>query len=83
MLLCKDYKEKAVEKHHIFGGPKRSASEEMGLYVYLCHAHHTEGPDAVHLNESVSRILKEKAQAEYEKTHTREEFISRIHKNYL
>ena len=37
-----------LDEHHVFGGPNRKNSEEYGLKVYLCHAHHIYGPEAVH-----------------------------------
>lgn len=83
MKLHDDYSQKYVEEHHIFGGPLRNASEAAGFKVYLCPEHHRNGLEAVHQNESISRTLKAAAQQEYEKNHSREEFLSLIHKNYL
>ncbi len=72
-----------LETHHIFGGPNRRISEEHGFKVKLCISHHRTGPDAVHRNIKSARLLQRDAQREYEKTHTREQFMALIGRNYL
>ena len=72
-----------LEKHHIFEGPRRNASEETGAWVWLCHAHHTADPHSAHMSGYVNRRLKEIAQKRFEKTHTRGEFMAIFHENYL
>lgn len=72
------------EEHHIFpGNPGRKLSEAEGLKVYLCIDHHRTGPEAVHNNHSVSRILQQDAQRAYEKNNSREQFMKLFGKNYL
>ena len=44
--------------------------------------HHEHGPDAVHVNHEMARILQADAQETYEQTHTREEWMERIGRNY-
>lgn len=85
MKLDNDYSQKRhLQEHHIFNGnPNRSISEAEGFKVYLCLEHHTVGPAAVHNNHENMRILQQDAQREYEKTHTREEFMGMIGRNYL
>ena len=64
-----DYGRKPVQKHHIvFGRGNRQISEELGLTVYLCDQHHEHGPDAVHVNHEMARILQADAQEVYEQT---------------
>lgn len=77
------YTVRNLQEHHIFGGPNRSISEAEGLKCWLCLKHHTQGPEAVHNNISNMRILQQDAQQAYEKTHTREEFVRLIGRNYL
>ena len=72
-----------LQEHHIFGGPNRPVSEAEGLKCWLCLEHHTRGPEAVHNNIRNMRILQQDAQQAYEKTHTREEFVRLIGRNYL
>lgn len=81
--LYEDYGRKPVQKHHVvFGWGNRQISEELGLTVYLCDQHHEHGPDAVHVNHEMARILQADAQETYEQTHTREEWMERIGRNY-
>jgi hypothetical protein len=72
-----------LENHHIFGGPYRKKSEKYGFVITLCHRQHNEPPDGVHHNRANSNELKRMAQTEYEKTHSRTEFISEFGKSYL
>ena len=84
MLLKNDYTQKITEEHHIFfGNPGRRLSEEHGLKVDLCLEHHRIGSEAVHNNRKNDLILKRIAQAQYERTHTREEFRETFGKSYL
>ena len=72
-----------TQEHHIFGGPNRQISEAEGLKVYLCLAHHIDGPEAVHNNHKNMRLLQKDGQRAYECSHTREEFMERFGRNYL
>lgn len=79
-----DYSEKQVlHKHHAFGGPLRSMSEEQGFFVWLCPYHHVMGRDAVHNNPAVNRILQQQIQRMYEASHTRREFMQLAGRSYL
>lgn len=72
-----------VELHHIFFGTKdRKVSDHEGFTVLLCPYHH-RGPKGPHLNREADLWLKRKAQAKYEETHTREEFMALIGRGYL
>ena len=82
-LLDQKYMARGLQEHHIFGGPNRTVSEAEGLKCWLCLKHHTQGPEAVHNNIQNARILQQKAQQAYEKTHTREEFVRLIGRNYM
>ena len=67
-----------------FFGKNRKNSDKNGFVVWLCEAHH-RGTYGVHgkLGEYLDLKLKRECQAKYEETHTREEFMSIIGKNYL
>lgn len=71
----------ASDLHHIFGGRNRQTSDRLGLTVHLCREHHREVHD--NPNHGLDAILKKEAQAEFEKTHTREEFIRVFGKSYI
>ena len=72
-----------LQSQHIFGGFNRDNSEAEGLKVYLCLAHHTEGPEAVHKNAKIMRMLQKDGQQAFEEEHSREEFMLKFGKNYL
>lgn len=72
-----------LEEHHIFGGSNRKKSEANGFKVYLCHQHHNEPPDGVHHNREKRLKLQRACQERYEQTHSREEFMRLIGRNYL
>lgn len=73
-----------LERHHIFGGSRRKASEKYGFTVYLCREHHTEPPDGVHHNREKSDHLKRRAQEQFELYYgDRDEFRKVFGKSYL
>lgn len=72
-----------LEEHHIFGGANRRISERNGFKVWLCHRDHNEPPNGVHFNKQRADKLKAHCQRKFEETHTREEFISLIGRNYI
>ena len=83
-LLYGDYHTKTVEEHHIIHGTAgRQKSEELGLKVNLCIPHHRTGKDAVHNGGEADLLLKQEAQRAYERTHTREEWMREVGKNFL
>lgn len=72
-----------LEKHHVFAGTaNRRISDRLGLWVYLCHNCHT-GTDGAQYDPGKNRHLKQEAQKAFERTHTREEWMRLIRKNYL
>lgn len=82
--LNNDFRKKYTEEHHIlFGSGQRDISEAEGLKVDLCPEHHRTGPEAVHNNRDMRELVCRAAQEEYEKTHTREEWMEISRKNYL
>lgn len=84
MKLKGDYRRyPVVHEHHVYGGANRQISEAEGMKVYLCPEHHVIGEAAVHNNQENMRIIQKEGQREYEKTHSREEFINRFGRNYL
>lgn len=72
-----------LHRHHIYAGVNRKTSEAEGFTCWLCQEHHTVGRSAVHNNIDMMRYLQMKCQEEYEKTHSREEFMQLLHRNYL
>lgn len=73
-----------LEEHHIFfGNPRRKISEKNGFKVNLCpYCHRIDGVSP-HKNRNNDLMLKRLCQREFEKTHSREEFIKLVGRNYL
>jgi len=75
-----------LEEHHIYYGVTglREISERNGFKVWLARPLHTGYLTGIHGgNHSLDLRLKEDCQREYEKTHTREEFVQIIGRSYL
>ena len=75
----------SLHKHHIFfGSGQREISERCGFWVYLKPELH-EGEYGVHGRDGhqLDLRLKRECQRKYEKTHSREEFMALIGRNYL
>ena len=69
-----------LHKHHCINGGLRSWADREGLWVYLREDIHRELHDR---NPALERELKRVAQYCYERTHSREEWMSHVRKNYL
>lgn len=78
--LCGSFRQ--LEQHHIFGASNRKKSTKYGYVITLCHNCHNE-KGGVHDNKATRIALKQMAQTEFEKTHTRDEFISEFGKSYI
>ena len=75
-----------LDKHHIFGESNRRKSDQLGLYVYLCHDRcHIFGKHAVHNDPTVMDELHKYGQkkAMRENGWTVREFMMEFGKNYL
>jgi len=73
-----------LEEHHIFKGYNRKYSENYGLKVKLCPTCH-RSEQGIHGRDGakLDRRLKVEFQGLFEKTHSREEFMKLIGKNYI
>lgn len=79
-----DHRVKPTERHHvIYGNGMREVSEAQGWVVYLCNEHHRNAPYAVHNCRATREKLCRIIQLKYEETHTREEWMAIVGKNYL
>lgn len=72
--FCGKYS-KHLDLHEIFGGNNRKRSILNNFVKKLCRECHS--------NEKVIARLRIEIQKEYEKTHTREDFINLIGKSYI
>lgn len=71
-----------LHRHHVFPGSNRQRSEKHGMCVWLCFDHHT-GDHGVHNDPALDKMIRAWAQTQFEKTHTREEFIKIFRRSYL
>lgn len=73
-----------LHDHHIFfGSSNRKNSERHGLKVWLCGYHHNMSSAGVHFNRALDLELKQLAQSEFEKTHSRAVFRKIFGKSWL
>lgn len=80
--MCR--KEGRTELHHIYYGKNRKISDKNGFVVHLCRRCHREENGVHGKNGHLMDIfLKRMCQMEFERTHTRAEFMALIGKNYL
>ena len=76
-------KQYGLECHHVFGGvANRRISEQYGLKVWLCHDCHT-GTEGAQYDSEKNLYLKQMAQLAFEQTHTHDEWMRIIRKNYI
>lgn len=70
---------------YISGRGSGTSQKPGGFKVYLCRQHHIHagGPEAVHRNHETCLIIQQDVQRRFEETHTREEFMALIGRNYL
>lgn len=85
MILHNDDSRKEVlhEHHVIHGWANRRLSEKYGLKVYLCLFHHEIGPEAVHQNDRINKMLKAYAQRAFEKKWPEKDFYEIFKKKYI
>lgn len=71
--------------HHIYKAANRKISDQNGFIVHLCPDCHTLKTDSVHGKEGHLKdiYLMKTCQIEYEKKHSRQEFMKLIGCNYL
>lgn len=71
--------------HHIFRGVNRKVSDQNGFYVWLRGDWHNQADYGVHgkNGKDLDLKLKQACQEAFEKTHSREEFLRLIGRNYL
>lgn len=72
--FCNIYS-KRLDPHEIYGGSNRKRSIQHKFVKLIC--------SECHSNEAIINQLRIDTQKEYEKNHTREEFIKLIGKSYL
>lgn len=72
--FCGKYS-KRLDPHEVYGGSNRKRSIKHKFVKLIC--------PKCHSNEAIINQLRIDTQKEYEKTHTRQEFINLIGKSYI
>lgn len=67
-----------VDVHEVYSGTNRQMSMKNGFCIPLCRTHHR----IAQLDKETNLYLKKLFQKKYEETHTREEFIKLVGRNY-
>ena len=84
-ILTKDLKKcylcqnKKIDMHEIYKGCNRQISIKHGFCIPICRICHSK----TEIDTDLDLMLKIKCQKEYEKTHTREEFIEITGQSYI
>lgn len=76
-------KPKECIHHCIPGTSRRKISDKEGLTIPLCNECHNLCDNSVHFNYKLDVLVRKIAQLSYEKSHSREEWIRRLGRNYL
>lgn len=79
-------RDEPLDRHHVFFGNDKKASEKYGLTVYLCHSRcHIFGRGAVHQNREVDLAIKKQVQRRAMKEYdwNFDDWLERFSRNYL
>lgn len=71
-----------LERHHVFFGARRKASERYGMVVTLCHNCH-QGRHGPHQDRGTDLLLKRRYQRVFEAEHGHKSFMTIFGRNYL
>lgn len=69
-----------LDRHHIFAGSRRKASEKYGCWCWLRHNVHMELHDK---NKALDKMLRRACQERFEEIWGHDEFMRVFGKNYL
>ena len=72
-----------LHTHEIYFAANRKISIKHGFQVRLCGRHHNLSNEGVHFDKELDLKLKRMCQEEYERSHTRSEFMKLMGRNYL
>lgn len=72
--------ERGLDRHHVFAGPRRKASEKWGCWVWLRHDIHM---DLHSRDSSLDKMLKRTCQERFEELHGHETFMEVFGKSWL
>jgi len=79
LTICFKCKRPKQDLHEIYEGRNRQNSMKHGFVIPLCRECHYW----IHHDIGLAEYYKQICQKEYERTHSRKEFMDIIHRNYL
>lgn len=71
-----------LHKHHIYGGPRRMASDKWGCWVWLYHELHNTTSRGVHTDRVLDLQLKQDCQERFEELYGHEQFMKIFGKSW-
>ena len=72
-----------VERHHVFNGAYKAASEKYGYVIPVHKDIHNMRWFSIHENRPFRLAIKQFCQRHFELTHTREEFVEIFGQNFI
>ena len=69
-----------LDRHHIYAGNRRRASEKYGCWCWLRHDLHMELHDR---NKELDKMLRRACQERFEEIYSHDEFMAIFGKSYL
>ena len=69
-----------LDRHHVFAGSRRDASERYGCWIWLSHDIHMELHDR---NKELDKMIRRACQERFEEIYSHEEFMEVFGKSYL
>ena len=69
-----------LDRHHVYAGSRRLASEKFGCWCWLRHDIHMELHDR---NKALDKMLRRICQERFEEKYSHEEFMEIFGKSYL
>ena len=69
-----------LDRHHVFAGSRRKASEKFGCWVWLRHDIHMELHDR---NKALDKMLRRTCQEKFEEIYSHQEFMEIFGRNWL
>ena len=69
-----------LDRHHVFAGARRKASEKYGCWIWLRHDVHMELHDR---NKELDKMIRRACQERFEEIYSHQEFVEIFGKSYL
>ena len=69
-----------LDRHHVYAGNRRKASEKYGCWVWLRHDIHMELHDR---NKTLDRMVRRVCQERFEEIYSHDEFMKIFGKSYI